>query len=419
MPTKYKLPNYTVYVDANVAYSRKPSEPISAKLLKFVDQARAQTPTDVRIPEVVIEELAYQQFVLAQAAAENLKKNVKTLSDVCGSQELAVPDADSLKSGAKQVISKLLQTARLSRLPTPTAKIDWDSVIDDSCWRRSPFEKPKSEDDLAEKGFRDKIILEAIKFDAATVQDGVIAFVSGDNRLREAFKNQAKAKCPIEVYARFDEFLGDLELLAKTQSRKFTDDVLGKVASVFFDPNNPNCVVLSQGVLQKLVADHSEELSHPSLFNWGAPKYPGTLPSFSTATQPLAGASTPYANWFEEFNQWTPVTPVKAFASPPIFQPGSGDGRYHWISTITLVRLLRRITPHSGRAYSLPEERIRTKDVDVAWSCEINPDTAEFSNASVDEYIPTTRESFIEADWRSRSAYEFPLFPEIGGTAAS
>ncbi len=60
MSANYKLPNYTVYFDANIAYSKKPSERISNKLLTSIEKARALTRIGVRVPEVVLEELAYQ-----------------------------------------------------------------------------------------------------------------------------------------------------------------------------------------------------------------------------------------------------------------------------------------------------------------------------------------------------------------------
>src|SRR5438445_5321225 len=105
MSTNYKLPTYTLYFDANIAYSKKPSEPISTKLLKSIEKARALTRIAVRVPEVVLEELAYQQFVIAYAAVENLKKNSKTLSEVCGLAVSQVPDVDALKTGVKELLS--------------------------------------------------------------------------------------------------------------------------------------------------------------------------------------------------------------------------------------------------------------------------------------------------------------------------
>jgi hypothetical protein len=412
MSSNYKLPNYTVYFDANTAYSKKPSEAISSKLLKSIEKARTLTRIDVWVPEVVLEELAYQQFVIALAAGENLKKNYKTLLDVCGLPASQPPDIEALKTGVKLLLSKSLEKASFSKISTPIADIDWAAVVHDSCWRCAPFEKPRSEDDLAEKGFRDKIILETIKVDVLKIKGGVVAFVSGDNLLRTAFKDQANTKCTVEVYSHLGELLGHLELLAKTKSTEFTNEVLSKVAAIFYTPDDPNCVAISQGVIEKLIGEYSEEMSRPPLFSIGPPRQFQTANQFPALTQTPAVPSLS-GNWLEEFQRWTPVTPVKLFASTPVFQPDTKDARYHWISTITLVRLLRRTEPRSGQAYALPEERIRTKEIDVKWSCEIDPDTATFSDPSVESLTPTFRDSFLDANFHTRSTYDLPLFPRL------
>jgi hypothetical protein len=409
MSANYKLPNYTVYFDANVAYSKKPSEPISARLLKSIEKARMLTRIDVRVPEVVLEELAYQQFVIAHAAGDNLKKNYKTLLDVCGLTGSQAPDVEALKAGVTSLLCKSLDKASFSKISTPIADIDWAAVVHDSCWRCAPFEKPRSDDDLAEKGFRDKIILETIKVDVSTIKAEVVAFVSGDDLLRTAFKDQATTQCPTEAYSHFGELLGHLELLAKTKSTAFTNEVLSNVAAFFYTPDDPSCVAISQGIIGKLINEYSEEMSRPPLFSIGQPKQSQITNQFSALTQtpvvpPLSG------NWFEEFQRWTPVTPVKLIASPPVFQPDQKDARYHWISTVTLVRLLRRTEPRSGQVYSVPEERVRTKEVDVKWSCKIHPGTAKFSDPVVERCTATFRDGFIEANFHTRSTYDLPLF---------
>ena len=116
MSANYKLPNYTLYFDANVAYSKKPAEPISGRLLKSIEKARTLTRIDVRVPEVVLEELAYQQFVIAYAAGQNLKKNYKTLLDVCGLAASQAPDVQALKTGVKSLLSKSFSHRAAQRL---------------------------------------------------------------------------------------------------------------------------------------------------------------------------------------------------------------------------------------------------------------------------------------------------------------
>ena len=98
MSANYKLPNYTVYFDANVAYSKKPSEPISPRLLKSIDKARTLTRIDVRVPEVVLEELAYQQFVIAYAAGGALETVIDGVTGLFFHEQTSSSLAEKLRA---------------------------------------------------------------------------------------------------------------------------------------------------------------------------------------------------------------------------------------------------------------------------------------------------------------------------------
>jgi hypothetical protein len=191
--------------------------------------------------------------------------------------------------------------------------------------------------------------------------------------------------------------------LSKTKSDAFAKDVLAKVGPFFYTPNDPTCVAISQGVITKLIDEYSDQMSRPLLFNIWQAKHLQTATLFPVATPTFSG------NWFEEYQRWAPVTPVKVHVSPLVFQPDEkGDGTYHWLSTITLVQLLRRTEPQLPGL--VPEERIRTKNIQVKWSCKIDSRTATFSDPSVESCTDTFRDAFLDANFYSRTTYGLPLF---------
>jgi hypothetical protein len=413
MPGDYKTPSYTIYFDTNTAYSKRPSELVTPRLITAIKSARKLTDVDVRVPEVVLEELIYQQFKVANSTIENWSKNSQTLADVCGTPLIKAPTNEDIEIGIRTKFDAFCNDNAISKLKTPCREIDWGSVVSDSCWRRPPFEKPKSEDDLAEKGFRDRMILETILADISRINDCIIAFISADNLLRKTFKSMALSSCAVEAYSGFDEFVGHLELLAKMKSDKHSKDVLERVSEIFYDPEDPGCVMYSKGVVEYINSEYGEYMARPSILQVISPKYIQTASTFSTVTQPLAATNIRAGDWEKEASRWTPVTDIKVFPSAPVFQNGSNDGRYHWKSTITLVRLLRQTVPQLGKPYGFPEERVKTMDIDVLWSCRIDPATAEFSDLSVDEYQPQYRESFVDADWHTRATYDLPAIRDI------
>jgi hypothetical protein len=229
--------------------------------------------------------------------------------------------------------------------------------------------------------------------------------------LRTTYQERAQCDLLIEVYCGFDEFIAHLELLQKIRSDEFTKEVLDKVGAVFYDPDDPSCVAISRGVINHLTNEYSDELARPPFLDIGSQSYSSPSDYLSTFTPPVAATPIPPADWLAESKFWSPVTELKAVASPPVFEPNSSDGQYHWKSTVTLARLLRRNTPRWNQSYSLPEERIRIMDIDVLWSCAIRTEDAQFSDYQVDDYVPTLNDKFIEADWRTRSSYDLPLIP--------
>ena len=68
----------------------------------------------------------------------------------------------------------------------------------------------------------------------------------------------------------------------------------------------------------------------------------------------------------------------------------------------------------SGTSYIFPTEAMRTKEVDVLWTCLVDPDTAEFSDPKVENYKENLlKDLLVDADFSTRTAYGFPLIPGI------
>jgi sugar phosphate isomerase/epimerase len=150
----------------------KPNEPISGGFLEALSQIRRLTSAVAKVPSVVVHELCYQKTHAALRAAEIQRKHAETISQICGIVAPRIPDLHSLKSGCKKRLDDCLGRSSITVIDVPVQKIDWQRIIESACWRIAPFEKPKSEDDLAEKGCRDCLIIESIVHDAADVKDG-------------------------------------------------------------------------------------------------------------------------------------------------------------------------------------------------------------------------------------------------------
>jgi hypothetical protein len=396
--SKFILPEYTVYFDTNAAYSPKPNEPISGGFVAALAEIRKLTGVVAKVPSVVIQELCYQRTQMALQAAENQRKNAETIKQVSGIVTPKIPDFQTLKVGCEKLLQECLSNQAIEVIEAPVQKINWQRVIESACWRRPPFEKPKSEDDLAEKGFRDSIVIESIVHDAEVVKDGTIAVLSKDKMFTAGLKNRASGiKRPLECHDACGALLTQLKLLNETQNNQFVTAVLEKVSSVFYNPEDPNCLVFAHKLLERLRQEYDEDLSQPSLLSLVTPGEISTSPG----------------NWLSEMTEWKPLSDLKVNATAPEFIAVDDQGRYQWRSELTLARLLRRRHRPGPQAFELPEERIRVKKVDVLWSAKVDSDTAEFSDTRIDEINPQFSDEFVEATWQLRTQFDLPWLPGI------
>lgn len=389
----FALPGYTVYFDTNVAFSPKPNQPISPGFGEALAQVRQLTNAVVKVSSVVIQELWYQKTQVALQAAANQRKNAETIKQICGIDPSLIPDFQSIKSGCKKQMDECLSKSLITVIEVPVWKINWQQVIESACWRLAPFEKPKSEDDLAEKGFRDCLIIESIVHDAEEVKEGNIAVLSKDKVFTCGLKERASGiRRPVETYDGCSALLSQLRLQFETKSGELASAVLEKVGTVFYNPDDPGCVVFAHKLLEKLRDEYDEDLSKPTIFSLLKP-----------------GQATTSGDWLSEITEWSPVSDLKINATAPEFVTIDEQGRYHWKSELTLARLLRRSRPASRHYSAPPDEKIRLQKIAVLWSVDVDTANADFSNTRVDGLEPIFSDDFIEPTWELRTSFCFPL----------
>jgi hypothetical protein len=201
----------------------------------------------------------------------------------------------------------------------------------------------------------------------------------------------------VEYHDGCESLLTQLKLLHETQNNRLVTAVLERVRSVFYDPEDSNCVVFAHRLLERLQADYDEDLSQPSILSIVKP----------------SGPTTSLGDWLSEMTEWSPLSDLKVNATPPEFVTIGAQGRYQWKSELTLARLLRRKHRPGRQAFGLSEERIRIKKVDVLWSAKVDPTTAEFSDTRIDEINPHFSDEFVEDTWQLKTQFNLPLIPQF------
>lgn len=245
-------------------------------------------------------------------------------------------------------LEKWLKGHAGSLVSTPTAAIDWASVVDAAVWRKPPFTvDPK--DKAGEKGFRDAVILETLAHicDSATAGQTII-FVCNDYLLRTTAELRLKASKKMLAF----ESLADFEAYIKLTQQQFTSAFVKSIQSharaKFYTKGDPNCMYLKNGLAGKLLADFSSDLAlHAPTGN-----------ALQALTTPTGAAAQMRRQMF--LIRTTQFTKLE------------GTREFHWVSRIDVARMFELEQSSGLLASAMPPVReLRLVGFDIRWKANV------------------------------------------------
>lgn len=153
--TTRALTPQVVAVDTNVLYSRDESQNVSAQFDKAWDKNSGITSLQLVIPEIVREEILFQQTSLALSSFEKAKNEAGTLSKITG---VAYPidwREDVVRGDVKKKFDLWSAGKPAIIAPLIHAEVNYPEITRKALWREPPFTKdPKAK----EKGLRDALV---------------------------------------------------------------------------------------------------------------------------------------------------------------------------------------------------------------------------------------------------------------------
>ena len=307
----------------------------------------ALTHLRLLIPEIVKQERIYQLCDKAKEAAANARKNFGTLKGVCGYDIPKLPTDKEIQQRATARFEAWLKKLDAIIIPLRHDKLDLKELIHLAVWKRPPF-SPKGE-----KGFRDYLVLQAIREAYATNGCDKVAFLCHDDLLSTTSES-AFDKKTFTVYKDLEAFESQLKLTREANNAEYVDALLEAAPSVFFTEGNPDCVYTSCHVLQQLRNAHSDSLD----------KYPWLAHSVYIS-QTQAGAqytggdilNMPYKVNSEE----------RLICGDTALASVDHDRTMHWKTEIRLVRLFEHITPDT---FDINSTMVRIAPFEIRWSCK-------------------------------------------------
>lgn len=382
---KKEIPNpHYLVLDTNILRAKDDAELVSTKLTSFLDIYAAEFQVFLVIPDVVRDEILYQEGKKAisqlNAASSSFKKiNAITKKDY----SYRLTEATIRKCLATN-FKKWIESHCGNILNAPTDNIDLSDIIKRSVWRLPPFDNnPKN----GEKGFRDMMILETLRYHLATCAHSYpIAFICNDKLLRETAQEELEGYENLSVYESLEDFESYLKLTKQHLEEKFIRTIARRATVKFFSNGDLSSLYYRENVADSIFTDYRSHFDNPLLSEEkrGLPD-----PSFDSTDH----------QWSESGSRMEWVYSAQFLESP-------AEKEYIWLSRVICIRQYgQHRKPNLGLvAEPPPEKRLLKLEFDVKWQARIT-DNARFMrmelidiSLSNGSFKPPTIEDISEFD---------------------
>lgn len=296
-------PKHLLIPDTNILWYRQKDVAVSPEFTEFWINYGEKYEIELTIPEVVKGELLYQHTSSALKSLERANKQFHTLTSITNKKYSHRVSEGRVQKDVETKINNWIKSISANIYPIPLRKIDWNRLINDAIWRRSPFTEEKD----SEKGFRDALILEttidAVKNSAAPSA----AFITGDELLRTAAIERSKGIDKLTCYESLEEFVSVLRLMDEELTAEFVKAIQNR-ARVKFNSNSPDCLLNRESITSKIRSEFSAHLDSPAT----------PQPSLGQFGIGLRRAS----------NKWDAITEEGVWIRPPSFVRLENENEY-------------------------------------------------------------------------------------------
>lgn len=347
------LPAHIIVPDTNILWDKDKKNSVSSDFNTFWEKNKSLISIKLIVPEVVLGELQFQQATSAMKLASTVAENLEELSGVAQATYSTRFDNDKIKKQVGAKLNKWVKSLGGSVEKTPVEKIDWSKMVQCSIWRIEPFTfDPKNKDN--EKGFRDALILETLLNICSTSQTNEnIVFLCNDFLLRTTAEKLLSHNSKVLIFESLADFEAYIKLTQEKLTDKFVKSIQNHARSKFFLADDQTCIYYKEKIRQEIVECFKTELQLP--------------PSYTTNTGGLLSIPTT-VNWKTiDEKWWINATRFNKLASPK---------EYHWISRVTLVRLIKTEAATANVfASTIPrQELLQTFAFDISWKANVKMD---------------------------------------------
>lgn len=377
-------PHHYLIVDTNVLWCHDKSNVLSPEFLEFWNEYSQEFDLDLMVPEVVKNEILYQQTTSSLRKLERINDSFKTLSsytDVDYSHRVSEP---RVKRDIQQRLDKCFSKLKAKIVPTPITIIDWAKLIHSAVWRKAPFTEEKD----TEKGFRDSLVLECTKHFCIDLPMNEVAFISADRLLRETAADTLLDHSGFTAYESLDEFGAYLNLRKEELTDEFVKNIARKARRKFFDSKKGDGFLVQEDLINKIKTEYAVEF-----------KKLEQTKSLGLLAQNISG------------DNWKPASKEKIWVSSARYEKLEGKNTFFWKSGVTFVQLFEYnfgdkpifLSPRGT-------QKIRRIHFIIIWKTNIG-NTGRFQNMKI-ETISLQENAIIEPTHKLIDDYQLTLNKE-------
>jgi hypothetical protein len=298
---------FHVYLDTNQIIF---GNPFRRDLIKIIDSFKNNSKISLffKVPEVVV--LEYQHKTL-----EELKTTIKDFNEKTSTINYffnkKIRKLENVNLTHKKVLA-IFKKFNIEIIHTPIKKINLKKLIINAVEHIAPFEKK------GEKGFRDSVIVETIRFNLSGDVNNI--FISDDQKLRNYLENHSSLFKNLKTYSFIKDFESYLSLHALNLNDSFINELTKKAEKYFYDPISKSGLFIEQKIEDKIKNQNN------SLFN--------RLTSFNTFHSYQKSGSVTYGNFMNSMLSDIARNQYDFYIHQPYFISRNKANEYTWDSLI-------------------------------------------------------------------------------------
>lgn len=254
-----KFGPYNIIADTNALRAQDSRKLVSAGFEAALAELRKLTTIQLFVPDVVIGELAYQKFEMASAAIEAINSKLNLLGETTGARRPTVCSAEQAKRMIQKRYSVWCKANNVRRHVSKVRQATWNKIVQDAVWRNPPFEP--DEDRKHEKGFRDRVVLEAVvQLCSSATSETVL--LTEDGLLSKAVSNCSPKN--LTIVPRLEDFTSRVRLLKEKETKEWIEALFSEAKRAFYAKDKPDCLYWKEKIHQQISARQDDLLPPPS-----------------------------------------------------------------------------------------------------------------------------------------------------------